>query len=520
MINVPGKLIRISAFLRKEIFEVIRQPLLVLTLILGPFLIMFFFGIGYRNEPRALRTLVVAEEDDKLRERIEQYATTLGAQLIFEGITSDLESAQESLRQGQIDLITVLPPHAYETIRQNKQAVFLLYHQEIDPFQLDYINVFGRVYINEINRRVLRLVTSTGQQDIARAQEKLETAQISARALRGVLENCAKILSLDENAERCDSETARAYLLQLDHSIDEVDLALGDTLQLDDALQQALGNEAQTRTIDNLADIIQSTNELSQLGETTDDYINSLNTLIELEKDLDVVRTRLDQFLGLDPQVLISPFRSEAQSLAAIVPGVTDFFAPSVVVLLLQHLAVTFAALSMVRESQLGTMELFYVAPLSALETLIGKYFSYLIFGTILAAVLILLIVFGLGVPVLGGWLAVVAVIVTLLFTSMGVGFIISMISKTDIQAVQYSMIVLLSSVFFSGFFLSLETLWEPVRLISWSLPATYGILMLRNIMLRGDPLALTLLGQLFAVGLGLFFIAWFLLSRSMANSW
>ena len=161
MNKVPPSVIRILAFLRKEIFEVIRQPLLVLTLILGPFLIMLFFGIGYRNEPRALRTVIVAEQDDALRERIEQYATTLGAQLIFEGITADIESAQESLQSGEVDLITVIPPRAYETIRDNEQAVFQLYHQEIDPFQLDYIDVFGRVYVNEINRRVLRLIVAT-----------------------------------------------------------------------------------------------------------------------------------------------------------------------------------------------------------------------------------------------------------------------------------------------------------------------------------------------------------------------
>ena len=64
--SFPRSLIRILAFLRKEIFEVIRQPMLVLTLVLGPFLILLFFGIGYRNEPRALRTVIVAEQEDGL----------------------------------------------------------------------------------------------------------------------------------------------------------------------------------------------------------------------------------------------------------------------------------------------------------------------------------------------------------------------------------------------------------------------------------------------------------------------
>jgi ABC-type transport system involved in cytochrome c biogenesis ATPase subunit len=105
------------------------------------------------------------------------------------------------------------------------------------------------------------------------------------------------------------------------------------------------------------------------------------------------------------------------------------------------------------------------------------------------------------------------------LVATLGIGFVISLISKTDTQAVQYSKIVLLTSVFFSGFILGLETLWRPVRIISWALPATYGILMLRNIMLSGDPLAWGVFFQLAVIGVGLFVLAWVLLRRSMAHS-
>jgi ABC-2 type transport system permease protein len=79
----------------------------------------------------------------------------------------------------------------------------------------------------------------------------------------------------------------------------------------------------------------------------------------------------------------------------------SDFFAPAVIALLLQHLAVTFAALSIVREQRDGTMELFRVSPVSAFETLLGKYLSYLFFAGVLAAILTLAVVYGLRVPLL-----------------------------------------------------------------------------------------------------------------------
>lgn len=524
-------LIRSSAFLRKEIVEVLRQPLLVLTLVLGPFLILLFFGIGYRNEPRALRTLfVVDQKDSALAQRIEQDAPSFGKQLIFAGITNNLEAAKEQLRRQEVDLITVVPTNAYNTILNNRQAAFQLYHHEIDPFQVDYVNVFSRVYIDALNRRVLRYITTEGQTNIAQARTRLEAAQISAAALRELLERCAAALGQPEAEERCDSETARQYLQQLDRNIDELELSAGDSILLIDGIKQELGYNDEPAAADQptLADIMRNTNELSDLEiealelealeERANNYLAKLRTLTKLEHDLSQIDARLREFLDIDPRVLITPFSSEAQSIATIKTGITDFFAPSVIVLLLQHLTVTFAALSIVRERRLGSMELFNVSPLSALETLLGKYISYILFGGVLATILLALTMFGMRVPLLGSAWGVALVIAALLFTSLGIGFVISLLSSTDIQAVQYSMIVLLTSVFFSGFILGLDTLWQPVRTISWAIPATYGILLLRDIMLRGSALAPDLLLQLTAIGAALFLAAWFLLRRSMMN--
>ena len=59
MRNFFRGIIRASSFFRKEIFEILRQPRLVATLVVGPFLILFIFGIGYRGQERTLRTLFV-----------------------------------------------------------------------------------------------------------------------------------------------------------------------------------------------------------------------------------------------------------------------------------------------------------------------------------------------------------------------------------------------------------------------------------------------------------------------------
>lgn len=141
-----------------------------------------------------------------------------------------------------------------------------------------------------------------------------------------------------------------------------------------------------------------------------------------------------------------------------------------------------------------------------------------MLFGAVIALILTLLIVFGLGVPMLGSWVNYAMVVAALLFASIGFGFVISLIVDTDSQAVQYSMILLLSSVFFSGFFLSLRSLLPSVRVVSWMLPATYGTQLLQDIMLRGNAGSLRLLGALSGIGVLLYIVSWLLLTRRMAR--
>jgi ABC-2 type transport system permease protein len=82
----------------------------------------------------------------------------------------------------------------------------------------------------------------------------------------------------------------------------------------------------------------------------------------------------------------------------------------------------------------------------------------------------------------------------------LGIGFLISVYSKTDSQAVQLSMLVLLLSIFFSGFFLPLENFRVPINYVGYALPLTHGISAFQAIMLRGaapSELTWVLLGSI-----------------------
>ncbi|RPI53940.1 MAG: hypothetical protein EHM56_06725, partial [Chloroflexi bacterium] len=181
-------LVRTTAFIRKEIVEILRQPRLLVTLVLGPFLILLLFGMGYSSNPIPVRTVFVIPEDSELRATIEAEGTQLIQQMIFMGITSNPEVAKGQLRQGEVDLVIMVPGDVEETIRANQQATFTVVHDEIDPVRSNYIQAFADIYVNEMNRRMLRRFTEESQQEASTMEPEIAAARESAAAMRQAVE--------------------------------------------------------------------------------------------------------------------------------------------------------------------------------------------------------------------------------------------------------------------------------------------------------------------------------------------
>ena len=439
MIRFFKYLIRISSFPGKELTEIFRQPKLVLTLVLGPFLIMLLFGVAYPSQTRSLKTTFVATDPVSFQKEMDAFAQSYNSIIFDYSIADDKEKALVKLALNQTDLVIVVPDVSFETIENNQQAEFLVYHNEVDPFQVGYIQTVARIYVDELNRQILQSATEQEKVNSGFLQDNLKTAIVKTQAI-----------------------------------------------------QKAIP-AADVKTATQVAD---------------------------LEKDLADLHEKLTTFRSLDSGVLVSPFSAKVTGLSGGILTVTGFFVPAVIILLLQHVSITFASLSIVRETRSGIMELFRVSPITAFETLVGKYLSYLFFEIILAAIITTLAVWLLKIPILGHLQDYALAVVVLLFTSLGVGFLISLISETDTQAVQYSMLLLLASVFFSGFILDLRMIREPITVLAWSLPATYGIRMLQDIMLRGSSVPVLIFLGIVAIGIALFLIDWILLRKKMESQY
>ena len=79
-------------------------------------------------------------------------------------------------------------------------------------------------------------------------------------------------------------------------------------------------------------------------------------------------------------------------------------------------------------------------------------------------------------------------------------------------------MFFLLVSVFFSGFFLDLRYMRDFVKIISWALPATYGIQSLHDIMLRSIAPNLVYPLSLLGMGIAFFILSWWILRKQMRS--
>jgi ABC-2 type transport system permease protein len=488
-------LIRAFAFFKKDMVEVFRQPRLLFTLVLGPFLILLLFGMGFDPAPPTLRTVLVSQAGTAFQVDSEA-AGSLGSQVSLVKTVTEESEARAMMEAGEADVAVIVPADAAATVQGGEQAVITILHDQIDPFEASVIQIFAQSAVDQINREVLQQLVEVGQEQAAEVEEPLPVARAAVSAMR-------EAAAANDQAAYGESQE------ELVASLDRIAARLNPSASVVRGIDEQTGS-GETDPVESLTRARGRADELSSSQPAS----AREETLAALEADLDELEQDLTTFRSIDAAVLVSPFRGAASNFQGITVDYTHYYIPGVVALLVQHLALTFAALSLVRERTLGTVELFRVSPLSGGEALVGKYLANLVVGALVGAALTAAAVFAFGFRPAGSWGWYVLGVVLVVLASQGLGFVLSALARTESQAVQYAMITLLVSIFFSGFFISLDRLLPSVRPLSFLIPATYGISVLQEVAFRGtapNPLILAGAGVL---ALSLALIAWMLMRR------
>ncbi|MGF1596854.1 MAG: ABC transporter permease [Acidimicrobiales bacterium] len=494
-------LIHVLAFVRKETIAVLRQPILLAVLVIGPFLLLFLFALGYDQEQTVLRTMFVGPADSVYEDATARFDDDLSQYLVPAGYTTDLVEAQDRLSNDEIDLIVVFPPEPAETVLGGEQASITVLHDKLDPIQQTAVDVSAQVAVQELNSQVLEDVLGEVQTSLRPYQESADEAT-------------ALLADLEDAVAASDQAEIRRLAAELDRTSG----SLQGVVDATDSVRRSLGDELEPADQERFDALVTA---LERYDDTTGE-------LVAADGDVDaadVRQTRLalesvaeqgDTVVTLDPAVAVRPFTSESESLLRESVSVNDFFAPAAIALLVQHMALTFAALGLVRDRTLGLFELYRVGPIRSGRILLGKYLAHLLIGSGVAAALLAAVVTAVDVPLRGQWWWVAIGIVGLVTASIAAGMILSLLAGSDSQAVQFAMLALLAGLFFGGFLLELDAIRYPVKAISFLLPVTYGTTLLRDVMLRGaSPELLDLVGlTVTSIVYGL--VGWWLMARRL----
>ncbi len=481
----------------KELWELVRQPQLLLLLLVGPILIMTTFGLSLDVEnilrPRALVVVEPGSEGARLFERFREEFTD---RTQFVGTTDDPEGARERLLEGEVDAVIVVPDQPLGTVAGGQQAVLRVVYNTINP-------VFG----TRVPSRSYSLVLDLNQNLVQAAIEEEISSLRSAQGRISVLDR--RLEQGSAAAEALASEEALSTTEELGEALTNLEetarawqsLRPGENPEVSETLARI---EAAQRTL----------GEVRAAQDAGAEELEERSGLARLREDLASLQQALEKLPAEVPaRVLANPFALQADNLASP-PPVVGFYAPAVLAVLVQHIAVSLGSLSLVKERLGGAYEFFEVSPLGPGRLLAGKLLAYC--GLVLGAnVAVAAVLAGfLGVPVEGGFLLMVVAMLLLTVASLGFGFVVSALARSELQAVQVSMLLLIASGFFAGFLFPLAQMDQPAVGVSYLLPASYGIRALQDVMVRGQGISASDLVPLLLMATIFLAVAWYLIGR------
>jgi len=162
-----------------------------------------------------------------------------------------------------------------------------------------------------------------------------------------------------------------------------------------------------------------------------------------------------------------------------------NFFVPGLAGIILQLVTMTLTASAIVRERERGTLEQLMVTPLPRLAVTLGKLLPPLLLAAAAAGLVLGLMVWLFDVPVRGSLTLLLALTVLFVFTSLALGLLVSTVARSQLQALMLTLLILLPSVLLSGFVFPRATMPTPIYELTFAIPATYFVEIMRGIVLR-----------------------------------
>ncbi|MBX2953918.1 MAG: ABC transporter permease [Leadbetterella sp.] len=186
-------------------------------------------------------------------------------------------------------------------------------------------------------------------------------------------------------------------------------------------------------------------------------------------------------------------------------------FIPGVIALIFMIVSTALTSVAVVREKELGTMEILLVSPFRPIMVLIAKAVPYLVLSLIDFIIILVLAVFLLNVEIKGSLVLIFAESILFIITCLSLGLLISNVTASQQAAMLMSMMgMMLPTLLLTGFMFPLENMPKPFQVASHIVPSKYYYSIIKAVMLKGLGFSYVWKETLILAGMatGLLFVA------------
>lgn len=162
-------------------------------------------------------------------------------------------------------------------------------------------------------------------------------------------------------------------------------------------------------------------------------------------------------------------------------------FIPGIMAMILMLISAMLTSISIVREKELGTMEILLVSPLRPIQIILGKVTPYVILSFINALVIIILGITVFKMPVEGNMLLLLGESILFIILALSIGIFISTSTSSQQAAMMMSMFALmLPTILLSGFIYPIANMPWILQALCQIMPPKWFIIIIKNIMIKG----------------------------------